>query len=438
LIDANTGEVIYEKNPDKPLYPASTTKVMTAILAIEKGDFDTLYITSQNAINKMGYRGSRVGLVPQEKVYLNDLLYMMMLPSGNDAANVIAENVAGSIEEFVKMMNERAKEIGAVNTTFQNPTGLDRGDGYPDHKTTARDFAQIKRYAMSLEKYRQVVGVAEYKLPITNKHKNWNKVKTTNRFYTSLSYDKNLYRVNGAKTGRTTAAANTLVVSAKNKDNIELICVVLKNYDRSQLFAEAKKLLDYGFTLIKNKEIEVTSGFYDVRFNPSKDIINSFHQQGYTGGYADNSFKPLAKASKEEFITIFLRVNHEKIYTLGEYWSQPYLDIGVKKKLIDSSWYADRTKGITRKEAIDIISKSIELDCGVEYLELMNEGILSGEYQNNDREITREEMVVLLNKYDKLKNQLIEKEAFDTSTPYAIALTTGIYLKGNSCINTLV
>lgn len=423
LIDADTGNVIYEKNPDKVLYPASITKTMTAVLAIEKGNFNKPFTVSENAICKVGSGASVAGLVPQEKVYLSDLLYILLLPSGNDAANVIAENVAGSIDNFVGLMNKKAQQLGAVNTTFANPIGLDSGDGYYDHKTTARDFALITRYAMSLRKYRQVVSTMEYELPITNKHKNRTKIENTNCFFTSINYDKNLYLVNGGKTGWTMAASNTLTVSAKNSDNIELVCVLLKNPDRLQIFSDAKKLLDYGFTLIGNNQIDITSNFYDVRFRGSKDVIKSFSESGYIKGYDDNSFRPLKKISKEEFITLFLRINNEKCKTSEDYWSKPYLDVGVKRNLIDTAWYNDRRKSIKRKEVMNVLCKFIEQNFGMQYLsELHNTNIISSDfirqvinfYNGNmmsvqkdslEKEISREEMVILLNEYIKLKDE---------------------------------
>lgn len=419
LIDADTGAVIYEKNADKILYPASITKIMTAILAIENGDFDKPYIVSQNAIRKVGSGASLVGLKPQEEVYLDDLLYMMLLPSGNDAANAIAENVAGSIDDFVKLMNEKAKKLGAINTTFKNPVGLDRGDGYPEHKTTARDFALITRYAMSLDKYRQVVNTPEYKLPVTNKNTKGRTIKNTNRFFTSIDYDKSLYQVNGGKTGRTMAASNTLVVTAKNNDNIELICVLLKNTDRSRIFTEAKELFDHTFSLIKNSKIEICSGFYDIRFNESKDIINSFCSLGYITGYDDNSFRPLMKASKEEFISILMRIDNEGFERSKGYWSKPFIDRGIERKLIDPSWYDDRRAPIKRGEIIDILYKSIEQNFAPEHIcKLMEPSevryIYEGELSNLE-EVTREDMVLLLNEYYNLKTKLYDELSLEVA-----------------------
>jgi len=360
LIDANTGESICEKNADKAMYPASITKVMTAIIAIENGDFSRPFAASSNAIKNIGIGGSVAGLRVGEEVYLDDLLYMLLLPSGNDAANVIAENVAGSIEAFVEMMNDKAREIGALNTHFTNPIGLDAGDGHPDHKITARDFATISRYAMSLEKFRKVSGTAQYTMPDTNKHKKWGIKTNTNRFLTYMYYDKSLYQVNGGKTGCTGAAGNTLVISAKNKDNVELICVLLRNYDRNQIFLEAKKLLDYGFSLVKDKKLDICGGFYDMRFRDSKDIVRSFCDSGYMSGYDDNSFKPTQMAAREEFITAFMKMSSESFRRADKSQCRQLFDSAASLGLIEPGWYNERSMPIKRDEAAEIMKRYID------------------------------------------------------------------------------
>ncbi|MDF2520269.1 MAG: DacC, partial [Clostridia bacterium] len=140
LIDAETGRVLYEKNADVKRYPASTTKVMTGLLAAEYNKPDEKVTASQNVVN-IERGSSQIYVVPGEVLTMEQLLYALMLESANDAAIAIAENISGSIEEFAKLMNERAKSIGAVNTNFVNPNGLHNDN----HYTTARDLALIAR-----------------------------------------------------------------------------------------------------------------------------------------------------------------------------------------------------------------------------------------------------------------------------------------------------
>ncbi len=425
LIEADTGTVIYEKNAGKNVYPASTTKVMTAILAIENCELNQEFLASNNAVTNIGVGASKAGICAGERVNLNDLLHMLMLVSGNDAANVIAEGIGGNVSSFVKLMNNKAKEIGAVSTNFMNPIGLDVGDGYPQHTTTAKDYAQITRYAMSLKKYRDIVGVSDYAMPVTNMHQAWGTIKSSNRFYTTVLYDRELYTVTGAKTGYTRAALNTLVVSAINSEGTELICVMFGNSKRQDIFLEAKSLFDYGFNLLKTNKLEFEKSFYDIRYRWSSKLIKLFKKNGYISGYQDHSFRPLEAITKEEFIALFSNINKANISKGNyEYWSRPYLDWALSEGYIDEGWYENRNQSITRSEVVGFISSIIDEEINVDesgelqkqipdfnsidvsmreaVLKLYKLGIISGypdgEIKMNNN-LTREEMVAVFYKY---------------------------------------
>lgn len=159
VMDVLTGKVLYEKNAHSPFEPASTTKIMTAILALEKGNLSDIVVTSEEPLR---VDGSRIYLEEGEKLTLEQMLYGMMLNSGNDAAVAIAEHIGGDIESFVKMMNAKAREIGAYHTTFVNPSGLpDEG-----HLTTAYDLALISRYALlNLPEFRKIVSTKTLEIP---------------------------------------------------------------------------------------------------------------------------------------------------------------------------------------------------------------------------------------------------------------------------------
>lgn len=424
LIDANSNAVICEKNADVKLHPASVTKIMTAILAIELGDFSKPFTASDFAVKSIGLGGSNVGIQPGEQIYLNELLHMLMLASGNDAANIIAENIAGSVGNFTYLMNQKARKIGAQNTNFSNPIGLDVEDGYPDNKTTARDLAVITRYAMSNPKFREIVSKSEFVAAATNK-RGAKHIKTTNRFFRDINYNKHLYTVNGVKTGYTKAALNTGVFSARNSEGAELICVVLKNADRTNMFEEIRQLFDYGFT---KKAPELQRSFYDIRFRWSKDQINSFLEMGYIRGYEDGSFKPCNEATKEEFISLLMKVKGFEPEEKQEYWSKSYIDEAIKMGFIDNSWHERRKEPISRLESALVLSKALDynfilkgignekyllasadtdkfsyLDHSIfeDIVKLYNCGIISG-YNGElflDNISTREEMVAMINNY---------------------------------------
>ena len=150
VMDISTGQVLVEKEMNQKMYPASITKIMTVLLALENADPATVHTMSYEATHSIDSGSTHIALTEGEQITLKDLIYATMVASANDAANGIAECVGGSIEQFVAMMNEKAKEIGAVNTHFVNANGLHD----PDHYTTAYDMALITQYALGVEGFR--------------------------------------------------------------------------------------------------------------------------------------------------------------------------------------------------------------------------------------------------------------------------------------------
>lgn len=256
LMDLKSGQVIAERDADKKVRPASTTKIMTAILALESGKLDQVMNVSKAAVYDIGDGGSNIGINPGETGYtLENLLNAMLVKSANETANIVAENISPSRSEFVDLMNKKAVEIGAVNTNFVNPCGKDDAKEDADHLSTARDMALIARYAMNLPKFREIVSKEYYKeMPATDAHPVWDPFRTTNKLLwpkNSYPYELNgteyTYTVNGVKTGYTSAAGNNLIVSAVNVDGMELLAAIMHASGSSSVFSSAKKLLQYGF-----------------------------------------------------------------------------------------------------------------------------------------------------------------------------------------------
>ena len=226
LMEVSTGKVLYEKNARQRLPMASTTKVMTALLAIELGKLDELVETDASAY---GTEGSSIYLKMEERISLRDLVYGLMLASGNDAAVAIAIHIGKGVDQFAALMNAKARQLGAVDTNFVTPNGL-----HDDlHYTTAYDLSLIAAEAMQNETFREIVSAQYYRtetgaVPRTFKNKNkilWN-------------YQGG----NGVKTGYTKAAGRCLVFSAE-RDGMQLVGVVL---DCQDMFENAQALLDYG------------------------------------------------------------------------------------------------------------------------------------------------------------------------------------------------
>lgn len=239
LIEEKSGTVIFEKNADQVMYPASTTKIMTVLLGILAGEMDETAIASATALN-VGEGSSRLGLREGEEINFRDLLYATMLSSGNEAANVIAETVSGSIENFVNLMNQAAVIYGMTSTHFANP------HGYHDdnHYTTARDLATLAREAMKNETFRDIAGTTSYNLPRSNT----SSARTVESGHLIQQRDSSYYYeyATGIKTGTTSQAGYCFVGSA-TKNGVSLISVVLysNRYDR---WRDTKKLFEYGFS----------------------------------------------------------------------------------------------------------------------------------------------------------------------------------------------
>ncbi len=246
LIDMTSGQVLYDLDKDKQLYPASTTKILTAIIAIESGHLDDVVTVSGNPPR---LDGTRVYLEEGEKVTLRELVEAMMIHSANDAALAIAEHLGGSKEGFAEIMNAKAKEIGAVNSHFSNPHGLTE----KDHYTTAYDLALIARYAMQNETFRKIAA---------SKVLDWEGQAWQTRLINKNQLLWDYEGANGVKKGYTPEAKSTLVASAE-RDGRSYIAVVLYSSE-TQVWKDAAKLLDYGFsnfqqiTLAKPDEVVAT------------------------------------------------------------------------------------------------------------------------------------------------------------------------------------
>lgn len=231
LIEAEGGEIIYEKNAYELLPMASTTKIMTAVVALEKCDLDKHVTVTADAV---GIEGSSLYLKEGDRYTMRDLLYGLMLQSANDAAVAIAVECAGSIEEFARMMNDKASELGLTNTHFMNPNGLDC-DG---HYTTAFDLARLTSYALKNADFSAIVSTRKYSFE-GKTVVNHNKLLST---YSGCC---------GVKTGFTKKSGRCLV-SAAERDGVKLVCVTLCDGDD---WRDHTSLLDFGFTQYKKVQI---------------------------------------------------------------------------------------------------------------------------------------------------------------------------------------
>ncbi len=262
LLELNSGTVVYAKNAESMVYPASLTKIMTCMVTLEYAskDLDKMVTVSDTALAGIAEAGGDVRLQAGERLTLRDLLYYLMVNSTNEAGNVIAEYVAGDIPSFVSLMNKTARDLGCTGTRFANTHGLHESG----HYTTARDLSIITRKALTYELFREITNTAEYTVPATNLSDE-KKLTTTNYLILNdgnryLADNGNYYtyyleEASGIKTGYTSAAGRC-VISRANDGNMDLLCIIMgaetrmmsdgsARYDN---FVEAKKLFNYGFS----------------------------------------------------------------------------------------------------------------------------------------------------------------------------------------------
>ena len=268
VMDIDSSRVLYENNADEKHLIASITKIMTCIIAIEEGNLNKM-IKVGDEILKM--YGTSIYLEVGERIKLIDLLYGLMLRSGNDASVVIAEEVAGSEKEFVKMMNKKAKEIGMTNTTFSNPHGLDEET---KNYSTARDMAKLSRYAYKNKTYRKITSSEEYRVKTDNKSYLW---------YNRMKLLGDYKYCTGGKNGYTPSAGKTLVTTNK-KNNLKITIVSLDDNDE---YNNHKRLAEYVFNNYNNYNI-IDKNDFDLLIDNNKYYINNSFSYPLTLKEKDN------------------------------------------------------------------------------------------------------------------------------------------------------
>ena len=238
VIEASTGSILYNKNAYDAYYPASTTKLMTSLLAIEQCPLSDIVTCSRESVESIGWDSSRIGLVTGESIDMENALYAILLASANEVSYAVAEHIGGTAENFVSLMNERAKELGCVNTHFMNPHGLD----HEEHYSCPYDLALIAKKAMEYTTFRRVSGSYNHKIPETNK----NDIRWISNTHPFIKKNVVYEGVFAGKTGSTSKAGNCLVTCAE-RNGMTLICVIMKAPDSATVQKETTKLLDYAF-----------------------------------------------------------------------------------------------------------------------------------------------------------------------------------------------
>ena len=271
VMDADSSIVLYTKNANEKLFPASLTKIMTAIVVLDKsnGNYDDLVTFSYNAVTRdIDQNSVTIGASAGDQLSVKDCLYSLLLPSANDAANALAEHFAGSINDFALLMNEKAENLGLTNTHFVNPSGLHDDNQY----TTASDMAMILQCALSYPFFSQISSTVSYRHAPIRKYKNPENSNNQVLNTTSILVPGSGYYYNGitaGKTGHTSNAGYNLAASAR-KEGMNLITVVMGCTNDKIRYQETKLLFDYHFKNYKSLSIRNT----DPRFLDSINTIS--------------------------------------------------------------------------------------------------------------------------------------------------------------------
>lgn len=259
LVNADTGDVLYGKNENARMFPASTTKIMVALLALEYLELDETVTATNSAISLLPPGHTNIGILNGEQLTVRQLLYALMLPSAGDAANVLGERISGSVDQFIKLMNAKAISLGMTNTNYMNASGA-----HDDlHYTTAADMAILTCEVMKNEVFREIVKTDVYIIPPTEKYTEERRMLNTNHLVSKKKSSKYYYPyATGVKTGFTNPAKRCLV-SAATKSGMNLISVVLGAdvVDMQMMdFVDSKNLFEYGFKKYKSANVVSEGG----------------------------------------------------------------------------------------------------------------------------------------------------------------------------------
>ena len=258
-IDARTGQVLMSDNADKRVYPASTTKLMTAVVVLEKVDMKKTIKVTSKMLKQVPQGCSNYGIKKGETYKVSTLLNMLLICSAGDAGICLAVGSFGSVNKCVEAMNDKCKMLGLSDTNFDNPVGVDIGNGYNSIYTTANDMAKITRYAMGREEIKKIVKRKSLTVYQASGKKG-RKITSTNKFYYDQEYSEDLYTIIGSKSGTTNAAGYVFIATAIDNEGREIICVYMGKESRNATFGDIRKILDKVYKTRNDGKIELSIG----------------------------------------------------------------------------------------------------------------------------------------------------------------------------------
>ena len=309
VIEASTGSILFNKSAFDAFSPASTTKLMTSLLAIEQCPLSDIVTCSRESIESIDRDSSRIGLVTGESLDMENALYAILLASANEVSYAVAEHVGGTMEDFVAMMNQRAKDLGCVNTQFKNPHGLDN----PEHYSCPYDLALIARKAIEYTTFRRISGSYNHKIPETNKNVE-RYIANTHPFIKKNVIYKGVF---AGKTGYTSKSGNCLVTCVE-RDGMTLICAVMRAPNLATVTKDTSTLLDYAFknfTLTPLAASETTSkNAFPILFEDEEALISEVTSPLSVS----DTFLVLPSGASYQDLTKKVTLNPSVAFTKGE------------------------------------------------------------------------------------------------------------------------
>lgn len=302
VMDAGSGEILLGQDENKMIYPASTAKLMTAIVCVENGDVNGTIKTKEKIINGTTYGTYCLGLASGVKFTFKDLLNISLISSAADATDSLAAGVFGSKQACVEAMNAKCAQLGLTQTSFDNPVGSDIGAGFYETYSTAAEMAEICRYAMTVPEIRSAVAKSHYDATGGQDIS----CNTTNWFLRGMAYyDEDKYTIIGSKSGTTNAAGDVFIATAMDDEGHEVICAYFGNVSKDSTFTSIRRLLDYTFEKYEDGKLQLTPSNYDIR--GEEDIRNVYDEYAALNCYPsseDGLFRPQKAVTREEIATL--------------------------------------------------------------------------------------------------------------------------------------
>lgn len=308
VMDAADGEILFEKNSRKKIYPASTAKLLTAVTALDNASTSRKLKTTKKVLDTIPSDSSQLFLPAGCTYKMGTYLNMLLISSSADAAVTLANGTCGGATKFIKKMNSTAKKIGMKNSHFDNPMGLDKGNGYNKTYSTAYDMALLSRYAMSYSPIRNIVSRETYKISASGKYKGTT-LTNTNKLLANED-STNVYTVIGTKTGSTSAAGKCLIATAMDEEGHEVICAYFGATSSANLYEGVDTLLDYAFSQYADN---LSINFYDTRYIKQSKTILKYASSGILKGNAKGAFYPDKKMTEASFSSLVASISGETL-----------------------------------------------------------------------------------------------------------------------------